>query len=329
MQTFLATLTPMLTMFFCIAIGFVMTKTKILPESSSQTLAKAVTWIFLPALNMMTMIRFCTVDSLSVHATNLVLSCIILAVAMGIAIPLARVMVREPGEERGAYSYALTFANSSYVGDPVVLAMFGEEALAYYKLFCLPISLAIYTWGISVLTPQSGQKGGALRRALNMPTVAMLIGMAIGLSGTGRYVPGFVISSLDALKACMGPVAMLLAGVTIAKYDFFKLLKNKKVYVATALRLVVLPAVLIAVLYGLKTLANVAFGMAIGNDVLFLCFFAVGAALGLNTVVFPEAFGGNPQTGASMAMISHALCVVSIPLMYTLMIALFGTPFAA
>ena len=70
-----------------------------------------------------------------------------------------------------------------------------------------------------------------------------------------------------------------------------------------------------------------AFGMQIGNDVLFLAFFATATPLGLNTVVFPEAYGGNPETGASMAMISHTLCVISIPLMYALMVAVFGVPF--
>ena len=60
---------------------------------------------------------------------------------------------------------------------------------------------------------------------------------------------------------------------------------------------------------------------------LFLTFFATAPALGLNTVIFPEAYGGNPETGASMAMISHTLCVITIPLLYALMVALFGTPF--
>ena len=91
--------------------------------------------------------------------------------------------------------------------------------------------------------------------------------------------------------------------------------------------MVLLPAVIIAFLFGLKTLANAMFGLQIGNDVLFLSFFAVATPLGLNTVVFPEAFGGNPETGASMSMISHTLCVISIPLMYALMVAVFGTPF--
>ena len=327
MATFLATLTPMLTLFFCIAVGFVLSKAKVLPESASKTMAKTETWIFCPALSFMTMLRYCTVDSLSTHGANIIMASITVAIAMAIAIPLAKLFVKENNAERGVYSYALAFANSGYIGDPIVLALFGEEVLAYYKLFCLPLTIVIYTWGISVLTPKSKEKGATFKRLLNAPTVAMLAGVVMGLSGLGGYLPSFLTSALDSLKACMGPVAMLLAGITIARFDFIGMLKKKKVYVATVLRLVFIPAILIATLFGIKTLANSLFKVSIGNDVLFLCFFSTAAPLGLNTVVFPEAYGGNPETGASMALISHTLCVVSIPLMYALLVAIFGTPF--
>ena len=329
MVTFLATLTPMLTLFFCIAVGFVLSKAKLLPETASKTMAKMENWIFCPALSFMTMLRYCTVDSLSTHGTNIIMCAISVAIAMVIAIPLAKLFVKEDCPERGVYSYALAFANSGYIGDPVVLALFGEEVLAYYKLFCLPLSIVIYTWGISVLTPKTAEKGANFKRLLNAPTIAMFVGVVVGLSGLGGYLPKFLTSALDSLKACMGPVAMLLAGVTIARFDFMGMLKKKKVYIATALRLIFIPTVLIAALYGVKTLANTLFHISLGNDVLFLCFFSTAAPLGLNTIVFPEAYGGNPETGASMALISHTLCIISIPFMYALMVAIFGTPFGA
>ena len=36
----------------------------------------------------------------------------------------------------------------------------------------------------------------------------------------------------------------------------------------------------------------------------------------------PAAYGGDTSTGASMAMISHTLCVITIPLMYALLLML-------
>ena len=326
LQTFLATLTPMLTLFICIAVGFIVKKAKLLPEESGTVMAKLETWVFCPALSFSTMARFCTVDKLGMHATNILLSACGVALAVGMAIPLACLFIKKKCPERGVYMYALAFANSGYIGDPVVLALFGDEVLSYYKLFCLPISLMIYTWGISVLVPSGNSAKDALKKIFNAPTVAMFIGMAVGLSGLGTHIPLAVGNALDTLKACMGPVAMLLAGFTIASYDILGMLKKGKVYLATALRLFVLPSIIIGFLFLIKSLANLIFNLDINNNALFLCFFATAAPLGLNTVVFPKAYGGDPETGASMAMISHTLCVISIPIMYALMILIFGNP---
>ena len=327
MTTFTATLTPMLTLFLCISVGFVLTKCKIFPENASKIMAKMETWIFCPALSFMTMVRFCTVETIGEHLINITLACTGVAFSMAVAILLARFFVEEKSSERGVYAYALAFANGGYMGDPVVLALFGDTVLAFYKLFYLPFSLMINSWGISVMIPSAEGKKGFWRRLINVPTIAMVAGIAVGLSGLGKHLPVFFTNSLDNLKVCMGPVAMLLAGVTIAKYDVLSMLKKKKVYIASILRLTVLPALAVLFLYGVKSLANAALGTAIDNDVLFLIFFATAMPLGLNTIVFPEAYGGETETGASMAMISHTLCVISIPFMYALMIAIFGTPF--
>jgi len=330
LEAFQATLTPMLTLFICIAVGFIVKKANLLPENTGTVMAKLETWVFCPALSFSTMANFCTIDKIGTHATNIILSSFGVALAIGMAIPLACLFIKKKCPERGVYMYALAFANSGYIGDPVVLAILNEEVLSYYKLFCLPISIMIYTWGISVLVPSGNNKKDMLKKIFNAPTVAMFIGIAVGLLELEAHIPAPILDpvngALNSLKACMGPVAMLLAGFTIASYDILGMLKKGKVYIATALRLFVLPTIIIGALFGIKELANLIFDLEIGNNVLFLCLFATAAPLGLNTVVFPKAYGGDPETGASMAMISHTLCVLSIPLMYALMILIFGKP---
>ena len=324
LTTFLATLDPILILFLCIAIGFIAHKAHLLPENAGTVMAKLETWIFVPALNFITMSRFFTVKTLTTHATNLILSCIGVAIAMAMALFLARFFAKKNTPELGIYKYALTFANSGYAGDPIVLALFGDLALSYYKVYCLPISIVIYTWGVSVLVPQGEKKEAFFKRILNAPTVATFLGILTGITGLGAHLPSVLTGALDNLKGCMGPVAMLLCGFTVATYSIPYMLKQKRVYIATVLRLILLPTILIAALFGVKTLAALLFGVTIGNDVLFLTFFATATALGMNTIVFPAAYGGDPRTGASMALISHTLCVISIPLMYALMTTVFG-----
>ena len=326
LPTFLATLTPMLTLFLCMAIGFIACKTKILPENSAKVMAKMETWIFCPALSFITMARNCTVERIGAHAINILAASILVALALTISILLARLFVKKPSPERGVYMYALAFANSGYVGDPLVLALFDEVALSYYKLFCLPLTITIYTWGISVLVPGSGDKSkrNTLKKLLNAPTVALFLGIFAGLTGLGAILPAPIVGTLDSLRACMGPVGMLLAGFTVARYSMKRMLTNKRVYAASILRLTAIPALLITALFGAKTLLSLIIGTEIDNTVLFLAFFATAAPLGLNTVIFPEAYGGDPETGAGMTVISHTLCVLTIPLLFAAMVAIFG-----
>ncbi len=328
-EVFNATLQPLLTLFLCIAIGFVLAKKQIIPHSAAKSLANLETWVFIPALSFTTMVRNFTIDALSYNLQFFLFGCIGVGIALIISYSTCKFFVRETSYEQNIYKYALTIGNVGYMGDPLVQTMFGDAVLSYYKMFYLPLSFMIYTWGIKILTPATKEKQNPFKALLNAPTISLFLGVFAGLFGFGdvlsTHVP-FLMNTLDSLKACMGPAAMLIAGITIAKYDFVSMLKNKKVYLATFMRLIAIPIVMIACLYGIRLAAINLFQISISNSMMYLAFFAYAAPLGLNTVVFPEAYGGDPKTGASMATISHTLCVITIPLLFSLMYLIFGAP---
>jgi predicted permease len=316
-------------LFLCIAVGFLLRKMQILPESAGKVMSKLEMYVFCPALSFITMAKYCTVETLAAHATNILFALCAMAIAIALAILFSAMLVKEKGPARGVYAYGLGFANSGYMGDPVVLVIFGPAALAYYKIYLLPLNVGTYTWGLAQIIPASEGEQHKMRAFLkkmcNPPIVSLLVAVAVGLSGLGAHLPTFLTTSLESLMACMGPVAMLLVGFTVAGYPLTSLLKKKKVYVATVLRLLLIPTVILAAIFGIRALAN-RLGAEISNTVLFLCFFSVATPLGLNSVVFPEAYGGDPEPGAAMALVSHTLCVLTIPLLYAAMTLIFGTP---
>lgn len=316
MQTFLAMLNPMLVLFICMAIGFVLKATGILSNDAGKTIAKLETWIFCPALSFITMSKYCTVKSFSTHSVNLIFACLVLALTLAIAIPLARAFTRKNKDERGIYEYAFAVANFGYMGDALILFLLGGEFLSFYKIFTLPGTIIIYIWGVGRLVPNDS--GSKLKRIVNAPMVAVILGMIVGLSGLGNHLPVFVENTFNTLSACMGPMAMILAGFTVARFDFVKMIKEKRVYLATLFRLVIIPIVIISALYGIKELSNAIFNTSLDNSILYLTFFYVATPFGLNTIVFPEAYGGEAKTGASMALISSIFCIVTIPLLYAL-----------
>lgn len=312
LQTFLATLSPMLVMFLCMALGFVSNKLRLTPDNTATVLSKLENYFLVPALIINTFMNYCTVASVK-EQYKLILYClIVLVLAVVIAWPLSGVFCR-CGYTREIYKYALTFGNFSFMGNAIVPAILGPEMLYSYMLYILPLNIAVYTGGVIILIPK-GQGKNILKSLLNPIFVSIIIGAVLGLTGAKQYIPSFVTSTIGNLAACMGPLAMLLTGFVIGDYKFGKLLKNGKVYIATALRLIILPALFLGLLILLKA----------DDMTLILTFFAFGTPLGLNTVVFPAAYGGDTATGASMAMISHTLCIITIPLMYAALKAVLG-----
>ena len=144
------------------------------------------------------------------------------------------------------------------------------------------------------------------------PMLALFFGIICGLLNLKPYFPSFVLSALENASKCMGPAAMLLSGMVIAGYNIKELLANKKVYILALLRLILIPS---AFLIALKLLGA-------SEEIMILLLVAFASPLGMNTIVYPAAYGGETKTGASMTMISSALCVITLPIMYYLFVVI-------
>ena len=308
LETFLATLNPMLVMFSCILIGFVLRKTGVAPQNTGTVLSKVENYVFMPAQVIATFMAYCTVESITANYRFVLYSILCIAVSMLMGVPLGTFFSRD-GKNRGVYRYALVFANFGFLGNSLVPQILGEEYLYPYLLFTLPINTWAYLWGMNQMIPTEGEKVNPLKRLLSPVIVGLFTGALLGLTGIAKLIPPFMISTLNSLSDCMGPTAMLLTGFIIGGYDAKELLDSRKVYAMTALRLTVLPAIVLTILY------------LVGADltVMTMALVAFGAALGLNTIVIPAAYGRDTKPGAAMAMVSHVAVVISIPLMYALL----------
>ncbi len=319
MDMFHLTLSQMLMMFTLIAAGLLLRKAAVFDPHAGNVMARMETYIFVPALNLYNFMTKCTVKTFAENANLLLYGLVLAAVAIGIAYLLAPLFVRkkfgnaEADYQRNIYRYAMTFGNFGFLGNFLVLGVWGAAVFYQYSLFSLPFSILCNSWGLYVLIPKDRNVSlwQNLKKGLFAPPIiASVAGIALGLIGVGRFIPDFLISALDNSGACQGPVAMVLAGFVVGGYHLKELLKNGKVYIATLLRLIVIPA---AVVLALK-----AIGASDLIQTLALIVFAT--PLGLNTIVYPAAYGGDTKTGASMAMISHVLSVITIPLMYLVFI---------
>lgn len=313
MAVFNLTLSQMLMLFLLIFVGFLLRKKNIVPENSYKTISKMQTYVFAPALSYYTLIRYCTVESFAKNSSLILYGFILTVAAIAVAIPVCRLFVKakdaDSAYQQNVYKYALTFSNWGYLGGYVLLQVFGSETYFLYTMYTMLLRIFTTGWGLYILIPK--EQGSSIRQNLIKgltapPMIAEFLGIICGFLGVYKFMPTFLLSALEKAGDCMGPMAMLLAGVVIGGNSFRSLITNKKVYVVSLLRLIVIPSAMLLVLHliGAPEMVSI------------FTLFAFASPLGLNTIVYPAAYGGDTKTGASMTMVSSVFAIATIPLMY-------------
>ncbi len=289
MQVFTATLNQMLVLFIFMALGFFLNKKRLLPLDDSVVLSKLETYAFVPCLVFSVFYKYCTVENFKQKWTYMLYGAAVMAVSLPIGIVLAKFFAKD-GYLKKIYTYSFAVANFSFMGNAVVLGVFGEKVLFDYMIFTLPLNLYVYSIGTASLIPT--EKGGKLsvKTFVNPIFIALILGAVCGLLAVP--LPKFITTAISSAGACMSPLAMLLTGFVIGEYSLKTLASDKKVYLASVIRLIILPSAFMAVLLLLKT----------DKDIIRVALCATAMPLGLNTVVFPAAYGGDTTPGAGMAL---------------------------
>ena len=302
-EIFLHTLSQTTVLFVFLLIGYFLRWRKILPDNTARVLSKLEMTVILPMMNFKSFSTNFTRETIREAGVTLISGAALLGVVFGLALLLAFVFAKERNE-RDIYIYSFTIPNFGYMGYALMLALYGDVMMFNMQVFCLPMSMFVYSLGMYLLSPQ---KKWNLRSFFNPSFISMLVGMLYGVSGLPRL--NLVLNICTSGANCMAPLAMILTGFVIASRPPITLLKDIKVYIACAIRLLGLPgaALLLCSLLGVPALYRT----------LIVVFLAM--PMGLNTIVFPEAAGGDSSTGAKMALISNVAGLVTIPLMLSLL----------
>jgi len=306
---FTATLNQMAFLFTLIVIGYLLMKKGIVPDGTQSILSKLENWVFIPALVLSTFIENFTISKLS-SALPLLGGSLLLEL---IVIPLSLLCVRFLSKDpyiRNIYLYGLCFSNFGFVGNAVVSSLFADVFLEYI-IFTLVLWVLIYLWGVPSLLMGGVRQTvkQTLKNFVNPMFIAMLVGIILGL--TALPMPSFVTSLVSSAAGCMSPVAMLLTGMTIAKMDLKAVLRIKSIYAVSALRLLVFPLLFIACLPLL--------GSHLSRTFIICAVCSLAMPLGLNTIVIPSAYGKDTSVASGMALVSHTLSILTIPLVFFLL----------
>ena len=288
-----------LTLFIFVVIGFALAKCRIIKGSHAPIASKLLVYVFLPANIIKTFAKNCTPSYITENYSLILVSFVVILV-IATASHFAAKLFTNDTREYGIYEYSLAIPNFGYMGYAFVGAVFGDVGLMDAMMFSMPMSIYTYTIGYCIL---SG-KQFSFKSFLNPTMTALVIGMILGLTGLGGVLPPIAYGVLDSASNCMAPVSMLLVGIVLADFKIPKLLRDFRIYIITALRLLIIPTALGVILTVLGA-SEAAIRAAV---------ILYAMPCGLNTVVFVKNAGGNCEIGAGLALVSSILALGSIPL---------------
>lgn len=278
------------------AIGFFLSKAKIVDNNQTKILSAIGVYVFLPATIFRSFASNFTVDYIKEKYYLILISLGLLLVLAAVFHFVAKLFTKD-SYKRAVYHYSLLISNYSYMGYALTGALFGEEMLLNVMIFTMPLTVYIHTVGFCRLT---GKKL-SLKNIIDPSLIAIFLGAVVGISGI--VLPQVVSDIFSKASACMAPVSMLMTGMVISQFGIIKMLKNKNTYIITALRLIVIPAVLAFTLR-----------LFCPEDAVKVAVIVYCLPCGLNTVVFPKLAGQDCEPGASLAVVSNILSLITIPL---------------
>lgn len=278
-------------------IGWLLAVGGLVKHEHAVMLSRLLVWLFLPAKVFASFSARCTPAYLAENYSLLLLSVAVLAV-MALIVYLAVPRFVKNRDEQSVYKYSLLIANYGYMGYALVESLYGQAVLLDMMMFALPMSAYVYTEGYRMLTATSKV---SLRKLINPVFVAILLGCTVGLSGLP--LPDVIEKTASSASACAAPISMLLTGITVSEFRLGELLRQKGAYVVSAVKLILIPLVLCAVLSRFCTKETVVITM-----------FVYGLPCGMNPIIFGKLAGRDCRSSTAIVLISTLFSLLTVPL---------------
>lgn len=247
MENFLLVTKQVAILFVLIGAGAACRKTKLVDELSIRGMVNVLVTVVTPALIIECFQRPFESSMLAQFAIAFAV-----AAAMHVfLIVLSRFTAKGGENELPVLRVASVFSNAGFMGIPLEYAILGPKGVFYGIVYVTMFNLFMWTWGLDRMKNEKCRmKNERLKMFVNPGTVGLLIGLPLFLFSV--TLPEVVRTPVKLMSDLNTPLAMLVIGYYLAGADFKAVLRSRQAYIATFVRLVASPLVLIAVFYLLR-----------------------------------------------------------------------------
>ncbi|MDO4314927.1 MAG: AEC family transporter [Oscillospiraceae bacterium] len=303
-MSFFDTLCEMLVILFAIAAGYLSHRLGFLGGDVDKRVSRLILNITMPAMIVAAVITGDTLPALSEVLAILEVGVVFYLLEALFMLAVPRIFGGTPGE-RGVWRYAMMFPNVGFIGYPVAVALFGQEALFFAVVLALPFNLMSFTLGPLLLV---GAKRFKVRQMFSPCVLASLLALALALSGLRP--PALLGEMLDFVGGITVPLSLLLVGSLLAGLPVGEVFASPRLWLLSVLRLLVMP-VLLSLILGRMDFGYMAAGVAVSQ---------MAMPVAVNGSMLCMEYGGDAESMARITFLTTLASIVTIPLMAALLL---------
>ena len=242
-------LSSMVTILAVITLGYLLQAKGWFQEGFSKSIADLILKIALPASIFVSVLKFITREQLaSFFGISLYP---LITVILGYLVAWGTVVLfNVPVGRRGIMLNTFVNANTVFMGLPLNLSLFGEEAMPYFLVYYVINTLSIFTVGtyfVSIDRPDGNKNKGIQWKSLfSPPLIAFLV--ALALVALGIPIPIFATNSINMVGSLVTPLSLMYIGINLQQSGLGTIRLDRDTVIALAGRFIIFPLLMVLVL---------------------------------------------------------------------------------
>lgn len=156
--------------------------------------------------------------------------------------------------------FGAVYSNCGFIGIPLINSVLGSEGVFYLTAYMTVFNLLVWTHGLGLLRGKIELK--SMIEGLTSPMV-IATAIAVILFFTRFKIPEPLLDSMNYIADTNTPLAMLVAGFSVAQSDLRKMFVNVRLYLVSFLKLIAMPLAVLVFLWILRIDYKVAYSVLI------------------------------------------------------------------
>lgn len=296
MELALIAFQKMIVMFIILISGVIAYRTKIVTKEGNTTLSNLLLLVVNPVVIFMSFQMNFTYELF----VRLWISIGFAFICHAVAILISYIAITKKSENFDIERVSAIYSNCGFIGIPIINALFGQEGVFYLASYIAVFNILLWTQGYILMTGKT-----SLRHILKGVCSPCVIAAILGIVCFCLKIRLFAQAeeAFNHIADMNTPLAMIVAGVTMAQSDIITAVKNIRLYYVCFLKLIVIPIAAAVILRLFRA-----------DEVLTMTsIIEVACPVGASCTMFAIRYNKNAVYASELYTVSTLLSAISLP----------------